>query len=81
MRSGAPWLQRQAPGFVQSIIATIDRNVVGPFGSGLRQEWEEGEHTSNWLGVCAGGILSVCRSLAALGEPRLQSGGSIPRVC
>lgn len=66
----APWLRRQAPGFIESIIATIDRNVVGPYGAGVEVWWDSRKPLNNWIGVCAGSILGTCRSLAALGEAR-----------
>lgn len=69
----APWLRRQAPEFLASIIAAIDRNVVGPYGSGVEVWWDRGTHLNNWLGVCAGSILGACRSLAALGETRPEA--------
>jgi hypothetical protein len=69
----APWLRRQAPGFIESIIATIDRNVIGPYGSGVEVWWDSRKHLNNWLGVCAGSILGACRSLAALGEARPEA--------
>ncbi len=69
----APWLREQAPGFIESVVAAIDRNVVGPYGAGVAVGWEERERLNNWIGVCAGSILGACRSLAALGEARPEA--------
>lgn len=66
-----PWLERQSPSLVPSIVAQVDRLVLEPFGSGMELVWDrDAPGINNWTGVCGGSLLAACESFAAQGRPR-----------
>lgn len=66
-----PWLERQSPTVIPSLVDQIDRLVLGPFGDGAPQRWDRDEPgINNWTGVCGGSLLAACLSFAAQGRPR-----------
>ncbi len=70
-----PWMDQQSGTLADSIIEEIDRRVLTPFGRGDFIGWadREARYLNNWLGVCAGSILTACDSLAAQGHPRPEA--------
>lgn len=67
-----PWIDAQSSTLAQSIIQEIDRRILTPFVKAKPMWWadENYHHWNNWTGVCCGGILAACESLANLGQPR-----------
>lgn len=69
-----PWLERQSPTLIPSIVGCIDHHVLTPYASGRPEWWDRAEDgINNWAGVCGGSILAACESLAAQGRPRPQA--------
>ena len=71
----APWIDSVSATLADSIVAEIDRKVLTPFvvGDASVAWWKDpASHVSNWAGVCAGSVLTACRSLTAQGHPRPQ---------
>lgn len=66
-----PWLARTSSALEPSIVAELDRRVLGPYSAGIHLWWQdEPDRILNWLGVCAGSILTACQSLARCGYER-----------
>jgi len=67
-----PWIDAQSSTLAKSIIQEIDRRILTPFVEAKPMWWadESSHYWNNWTGVCAGGILAACESLANLGHPR-----------
>lgn len=66
-----PWLERQSPTLIPSIVAQVDRLVLAPFGAGVELRWDRDvPGINNWTGVCGGSLLAACLSFAAQGRPR-----------
>lgn len=71
-----PWIDRVSGTLGDTIVAEIDRRVLGPFGAGAEVHWApkgKPRWMHNWSGVCAGSILAACESLAAQGQPRPEA--------
>lgn len=69
-----PWMDDISGTLADSIVTEIDRRILTPFKDGIEVWWEDRDGgTNNWLGVCAGTILTACESLAAQGHPRPEA--------
>ncbi len=65
-----PWMDSVSGTLADSVLSEIDARVLTPFGEDVALPWEQGAVVNNWVGVCCGGILTACESLAAQGHPR-----------
>lgn len=68
-----PWLDAQSPHLAPSILDRVDAEILTPFGDGWGDQgwWSNLEKVhNNWTGVCAGGMLAMCHSMARQGRPR-----------